>query len=211
MRHRVHFAPGMPDRDQIGRSGQVPVPDVVMDALVIPAEFSGPRIQRQQAIGVEIRAQAVAAPKVRGRRTRRHVKQPPRPVDRHAGPAVRRSDIDVLISVAGPGVMAGLSRIRDRAKTQARVPVRTLKASIPAGSGILGFPHPRRHDQKILEKRARGRGDDKIILGLRSQAGLQTRPGRRPRKSESAFPSGRRAYGRVRSSPRIRRSFPSVQ
>ena len=51
----------MPDRHQLRSRGGIGVPEIVMNGLEMPETFSGARIEREQAIRVEIVAVPVAA------------------------------------------------------------------------------------------------------------------------------------------------------
>ena len=51
----------VPDRDQNGRTGEIVVPEVVVDRLEMPFQFPGRRIQREDAVGVEVLSDPVAA------------------------------------------------------------------------------------------------------------------------------------------------------
>ena len=95
--------------------------------MKMPAAPAGAGIEREQTIRKQIFAVAAAAPEVRRGRSGRNIDEAAPAIDRHACPAVRAADIDILIRVLGPGVVAKIVRLGNRAKrprefSRARVP-----------------------------------------------------------------------------------------
>ena len=64
LRHDVHVAAVLPDRQQLGRLRQVEVPQVVVNELVMPEPLAGARVERHQAVGEQVGALAIAAVEV---------------------------------------------------------------------------------------------------------------------------------------------------
>ena len=60
--------PSLAHRDQLRRGGRVVVPEIVVHHLEVPQPLAGARIQRQQAVAEEIRADAIGAVVVVGGR-----------------------------------------------------------------------------------------------------------------------------------------------
>ena len=54
------------DGEQVRRRGQVAVPEVVMHELIVPEALAGGGVEREQAVGEEVLADAVAAPEIEG-------------------------------------------------------------------------------------------------------------------------------------------------
>ena len=89
----------------------VVVPQVVMDVLEVPQPLARARIERQQAIGKEVRADAIGAVEVEGSRSGGEVGNRPLRIDRDLPPRVGAAD--VLPRVLGPRLVAELARVRD--------------------------------------------------------------------------------------------------
>ena len=68
LRHDVDIAAVVPDRQQLRRGRQVVVPQVVMHGLEVPDPLAGLRVERDHAVGIEVRAMTVAAVEVVARR-----------------------------------------------------------------------------------------------------------------------------------------------
>ena len=100
------------DVDQRRRRVQVVVPVVVMRRLKKPLQLAGRRVQREQRRTIQIRAQAIAAVEICGRRARRDVRNPARLIDGNESPRVRSGAIDPLIVL--PRVVIGLTRPGNR-------------------------------------------------------------------------------------------------
>ena len=90
-----------------GRGGEVAVPDVVMDALEVPDLFAGLGVEREQGVGVEVVADAVAAVEVVDRRAGGREDHSAGRVDRESGPCV--GGASRLPCACGPGLVAWLA------------------------------------------------------------------------------------------------------
>ena len=66
---RVDVAAVLTHRDELRRRHVVEIPQVVMDRLEVPESLARPRVERDDAVGEEIRAVSIGAVEVVGRRT----------------------------------------------------------------------------------------------------------------------------------------------
>ena len=98
--------------DQLRRRGEVVVPQVVVHDLVVPHALAGARVERDQAVRVEVAADAIGAVVVVGRRAGREVGDAAARVDRDLAPRVGAAD--VLPGVLGPRLVALLAGMRHR-------------------------------------------------------------------------------------------------
>ena len=71
-----------------GRAGKVAVPQIVVHHLVVPNALTGSGIERNDAIGEKVRAQALAAVEIEGRGARGNKYPPALLVERHSTPIV---------------------------------------------------------------------------------------------------------------------------
>ena len=120
------------DIDQIGRRGDVVVPDAVMHGLEVPDSLPGFGIERDQAFGVDILAVAHTAPVVVGRRGYRQIDDSRFVVGGHEGP-----DVCVAGSRPGavfPGLVIGFAGLGNRVETPFEF----------AGVGVVGANVARR-------------------------------------------------------------------
>ena len=188
----VHHAPPALHGHEHGRLRQVAVPQVVAHDLVVPDALSGGRLQGEHAVAEEVGAVAVAAPEVPRRRAGRQEDEPARVV--HADPAPRVRAADGLPRVGGPGVVAGLARLRDRVE---RPPDRRRCARRRRGRA------PGRRGPAPRGRACRGSaGRDR-----RRPASWRGRRGRRGRaRAPRAGPRGRPFRSRPRASPSARRA-----
>ena len=125
-----------------------------MDDLVMPGPPSRPGVQRDEAVGVQVAAHAVAAPKVERGRARRAEDQPARLVEGKARPHVRPAG--VLVGRGRPRLMAWFAWSGDGVEA----PDQRARAQVvgPHGPGRgrrrpLAQAHP--YDQQVPEDDAR--------------------------------------------------------
>ena len=111
MGHDIDFLAVVPDADELRRGDVVEIPEIVMHGLEVPQALAGLHVERQQAVGKEVLAGAIAAIEVGGGRPGRDVHDPALLVDRHLPPVVGAAD--VLVAVGRIGVVAELARPRD--------------------------------------------------------------------------------------------------
>src|SRR5262249_20775964 len=109
----VHTVPA--DGDQIGLSGKIPVPQVMMDGLKVPNPFTGGGVQRQHTIAEQVVALAIAAIGVSGWRGERAKYHTPFMVHAENGPRIHTPT--VLPGLALPGVIAELAGTGNRVKS----------------------------------------------------------------------------------------------
>src|ERR1051325_8872442 len=101
-----------------------------MDGLEMPAVLSRFDLERDDGVAKQVGAFAIAAVGAGDRRRERHVEQPARLVERE----IERPGVDaeaLLPAVAGPRVVPGLARLRDRAELpQFRAAARVVGARV---------------------------------------------------------------------------------
>ena len=167
--HRINFPAVASDRHQIGRRGQVAVPEIVVHELEMPHAPAGGCLEREQAVGVKVLPNAIAAPKIKRSRSGRDIDQTPFFIQRHARPAIRSTN--VLPGVGGPGLVARLARIRNCVKRPDDLPgARVVSADVPGRGGARSFRHPVPENEQIAIDDARcGREHEKL-------AGVATQP-----------------------------------
>ena len=107
------------DLDQRGLRRQVPVPQVVVDGLEMPAAAAGPAVERDEAVAEQVRSGAVASVVVIRGRSERHVRQSQLLVHAGHGPQVRAAAL--LPRIAAPGLVAELARAGNRMKPPAQL------------------------------------------------------------------------------------------
>src|ERR1035438_2243539 len=95
--------------EEHGRRWKVAVPDVVMHALEVPDALAGGGIEREQGVGVEVVAGAVATVVVEDRGAGRRVDDAVLGIESHAGPVVGRAGS--LPGVWRPGFVAHFARM----------------------------------------------------------------------------------------------------
>ena len=123
VRHGVDAAAVVAHGDELRRRHVVEIPEIVMHGLEMPEPFAGARVERQQAVGEEIRAVPIRAVEIVGRRSGRDVDDAALLVDRHRAPVVRAAG--VLVGVLRPGLVAELAGHRDGVKLPDLLPVMT--------------------------------------------------------------------------------------
>ena len=109
---RVHAPAVVPHGHELRRGDVVEVPQVVMHRLEVPEPLAGARVEREEAVGEEILADAIRAVEVVVRRSGRDVDDAAFFVDRHRAPVVHAAD--VLVGLLRPRVVAELAGQRHR-------------------------------------------------------------------------------------------------
>jgi len=131
LRDRVDPAALVRDRHEIGRTGDVVVPDVVVHDLEMPDALASVRFQRQHAIGEKVLSSAVAAVMVVRSRTGAREHQAALNVERHPAPAIRAAG--GFPGVGRPGLVAKFPRMRNRVKNPAALPGARVERADVAG------------------------------------------------------------------------------
>ena len=142
-----------PDRDEARRRGRVAIPDVVAHELEVPDELSRVGVEREQRVRVEVVANAVGAVEIGRRRSRRHVDDAARLVERHARPAVGAAVL--APRVLRPRLVAGLAWMRNGVKAPLqRAGACVVGADIARRRG-QSFGHAPAEDQQVFVDDAR--------------------------------------------------------
>ena len=142
--------------------GQIAIQHVVFHELEMPAQFSGGGVERQQAVRIQIVAEAIRSVEIRRRRTGRDEHQPALRIERHAGPAIGAAD--VLPRVLRPGVVTGLAGLGNGVKAPAqRAGSHVIRAHV-AGRGGQGLAHAPADDHEVAIDDA-GRGEAHRLRG----------------------------------------------
>ncbi len=148
LRHRVNVFAIALHREQHGRGGKIPVPDIMTDCLKMPDPLPRLRLQRDQAIGEQIIADPVSAVKIRHGRAGWNVNNSPTGIDGHAGPIV--GSAGGLPCVPRPGVVPKLPGVRDGMKRPAQFSGSHIKGSNIPRRRWRGFGIPAADDEQIL-------------------------------------------------------------
>src|SRR5262245_25944680 len=98
--------------DEVGRSREITIPQVMMNELVMPHAPACPGVQGEKAVAVKFLPDAIATPEIKCGRTGGNKHQPSSLVDRHARPAINPADVGPC--VRWPGFITGFTRVRDR-------------------------------------------------------------------------------------------------
>ena len=100
------------DVDEDRRRRKVVVPHAVMHALEVPRALAGLRVDRHDRLGEQVRAGAMAAVEIVGRRAERQVDVAELLVGRHVGPHVGAAGVGPRI--VAPRLVAELALLRNR-------------------------------------------------------------------------------------------------
>ena len=126
--------PVLLDGEQHGRRRQIFVEHIVVDELLVPEALAGVGVERQQAIGEQIRTVAVAAPEIRLGRFGGHVEDAALLIEREAGPV--RHGAGRLVPIRRPGMVAVFARVRDRVEDPTQLAVaHVVGADGPGAAG----------------------------------------------------------------------------
>ena len=140
--------------DQHRRRWQVAIPQIVVHELVVPHPFARGRLEREQRVGKQVLAVAIAAPEVEGRRAGRQEHQAPRPVDGDAAPRIGAAD--VRPGVGGPRVVAEFARCGNGLEHPAHATRADVERADVARRGwARSLRQARADDEQILVDRAR--------------------------------------------------------
>ena len=146
---------------------KVAVPYVVMHALKMPKPLARTRIQRQQRVGIEIVAQAVASVKVHHGRTRGHVHNAVRRIQSHACPVVRCARRQPR--VRRPRLSTGLARMRNRVKGPNELARAHIKRADVSRWRRMRFRIPSAHDDQVLVHHARSGQGNRLLQVVAAQ------------------------------------------
>ena len=156
LRHRRHAAATARDGDEIRRRREIPVPDVVLDALEMPHALAGARVEREHAVGKEVVAVAVHTVEIEGSGSGRGEHHGVRLIDRHARPRVGAAA--QLIRLGGPRVVAELARLRNGVEDPAQLAGHHVEGTDVSRRSGQRFGHAAAEDQHVFEDRARCAG-----------------------------------------------------
>ena len=153
LRHHVHRLAVVLHRQQLRRGGIVVIPNVVMDHLEMPQAFAGARVQRQQAVGEQIRAVAIDAVEIvlRARRwARRRCRASRRPTSRSNVGAAHG-----LPCILRPGVVSELAGMRNGVKGPHQLSRAHIESADVAGRRVVLLHWWR--SRESADSRTRGR------------------------------------------------------
>ena len=157
--------------DQIGGRREIPIPDVVVDALKVPDPLAGGSIQGEQRICEQVGALAVPAEEVRRGGPGGHIDDAPLPVDGHARPVVGSADAQV--SIRRPGVVAEFTGARDGVKGPPDGAGPGIVGTNVAGSRRLTLGDPHGEYQEVLMDDAGRVGDQVQVADIAPKARLE--------------------------------------
>ena len=115
----LHLLAVVVERDQNWRSGEIPVPDIVMHSLEMPYALARLGIEGKQAVSEQVIAKAVSTVEIEGSRTSRDINDSGVPVEGHSGPVVNGAG--ALPGILGPSIVAELARSRNRVERPAKL------------------------------------------------------------------------------------------
>jgi hypothetical protein len=160
------------DREELGRVRQIVVPQIVVHGLEVPEAFSGPGIERDDAVGEQVRPEAVATVKVVSGRAGRDVDDPAIRIHGHLAPVVAAAD---QLFAPGPGLESKLSGAGNRVEDPLELAGAHIVGVDVGRIGVVGRARGgRRHDDQVV-KDAAGivRADRRVRHGLRLESGAQ--------------------------------------
>ena len=144
-------------RQQIRRCGQIAIPQVVMDELLMPHALPRLRIERDKTVRKEVLPDAIASPEVERRRAGRAEDEAALFVEREAGPDIHAAD--VLIGVGRPCFVAGLAGMWNGVEAPREFAgAHVVGANVAGRSGSRAFTEAHAHDQEIAVDDARRGG-----------------------------------------------------
>ena len=152
-RHDIDVAPVVPDRRELWRRRVVVVPEIVMHVLEMPQPLARSRVEREQAVGKEIRANPIGAVEIVRARSGGKVRNAARGIDRDLAPRVRAAD--VLPRVLWPGVVPELTGMRHCVKLPHEFAGDDVVGAEIAGRRQVAFAGRRPEQDEILENLAR--------------------------------------------------------
>ena len=165
--------------EQLRAGDEVVVPEVVMDGLEVPQALAGARVEREQAVAEQVRADAVGAVEIVGRRAGREVGDAALLVDGDLAPGVGAAD--VLPGVLRPGVVAELARMRNGVERPDQLAGEDVVRAEIAGRRSVAFAGRRAQDDQVLED-APGRAGLNAAPARRGRCPRADRRGRRCRR-----------------------------
>ena len=148
-RDDVDVAAVVPDRRQLRRRVVVEVPEVVVRRLEVPQALAGARVERDQAIGEQVGADAVGAVVVVGGRAGREVGDAALLVDRQLAPGVRAAD--VFPRVFRPRLVAELAWMRHGVELPDQLAGEHVVGAKIAGRRHVAFAGRRSEQNQVLE------------------------------------------------------------
>ena len=150
------------DPNQIGRSGQVTVPDVVMDELIVPDALAGASIERKKRVGKEVLPETIAAVEIVSSGSGRNVNDAALGVEAQARPGIGATR--KLPRILGPRVISKFSRMRDRVETPHELAGPDIERTDVTRNSGQGFRRAVAENEKVFEDDAgRVRRQEKIL------------------------------------------------
>ena len=146
--HRVNWFPAALHGEKNRGRGEIPIPNIVPDCLIMPDSFTRLGIQCDQAIRKQIIANPVRTVKVKHGGTGGNVYDSTFDINRHAGPVVGCTG--GLPRIFGPGVVSRLARTRDGMKGPAQLPGSHVKCPYVTGRRWRSLGVPATDDQQVL-------------------------------------------------------------
>ena len=159
------------DRDETGRRRRIAIPDVVPHDLKVPDTLAGLRVERDEAVGVEVVAKPVAAVEIRRCRTGRDVHDSARRIERHARPVV--CPAVYLPGILRPRLVPGFTRMRDRVKNPAQFARAGAVRAHVTGRRRQTLADAATDDQQVLVDDAWRRQAHRLTAGISPEIGAQ--------------------------------------
>jgi hypothetical protein len=153
---------------EVGRGGQIAVPQIVVDGLKVPLALAGVRIEREEGVGEEVVAVAVAAVEIEGGGAGGHIDDAALRVEAHAGPGVGGAGVGV--GFGGPGFIAEFAGLGDGVEDPGDGAGADVEGADVAGGGGQGFVGAEAEDVEVLVDHAGGGGGHGEVFAVVAQA-----------------------------------------
>ena len=199
LRDGVYLLAVLAHGDELRRGGQIVIPQIVMDRLEMPQALAGARVEREQAVAEEIRADAVRAVVVVGRRRNREIGDAALRIERDLAPHIDAAR--VLPGILGPGVVAELARLRNGVEGPHELAGDDVVGAHVTGSREIRLARRAAEQDQVLEHasgRRRGDAPDRVRIAPESLA--QIDDALLAERRESTCPCARRSPAACRRS-----------
>src|SRR5882724_8432781 len=149
----VHHLPVMLNGGEVGRTGNIAIPEIMVNGLEIPFHFPRRCIEGQDAVGEEVHACPVAAIEIRGRRAGAEVDHAPFLIYGEAAPAIGGAEF--FIGIFWPGVISEFSRLGYRVEDPFQFARDYIEGAYMSRGCVPRFGHARSDHQRVLIDDAR--------------------------------------------------------
>jgi hypothetical protein len=156
------------DSDERGRSGEVAIPDVVMDSLKMPEAAAGGGVEGEERVGEEVVANAVASVEIEDGGAGGDVDDTALSIEGHAGPVV--GSAGGLPCAGRPGFVAVFAGARDGMEGPAEGAGANVEGADVAGRRGMGFGVASSDDDEVFVNEAGSGESDGLLIVRFAQA-----------------------------------------